>query len=670
MKQIALILLGLILYCPLAASEDGGTRSPFSLGAGSRDLALSGAAGARCQPTAAMYWNASRLATAQQYSLTAFRTRLFDDDASYQYFGLAVPTLDYGTFGLGVFYLGVSGIEGRDGSNLLLDSFDDSRTAVYLSYARHISGYAVGLTIYMEHHKLADYSASSSPGVNLALSRRFDFTAKRLSFIEAYVNARNVVKAGYKLVDETAEYPIGFEAGLSIGFKTLTQLNQRATLSLNIEKYDYVDPRLTAGLEYSINDMLHLRGGIRQSNPSAGAGIEYKGFSFDYALVERDMGSLHTFTLSSMFGSTIASRRKQRAQSREVEFQALMNQRMNNRNESLIQQLVDDGRNLLNSGNLSEAKTNFDRALFLARSSGQDTLQIAGLADETNARLDEILRLKRYNTYVDSATAAFDEGDYLSTKYFAGLALNEMSNSQEALSLRQAAADSLQNRFTREERIQRELLAADSLLSYGKISEAQLLLDQLYWEAPENTAVQMARNKAAFEKWKEQAQALYKSGKFNKAMAAVDSARNIFPGHKWCQLERSHIEKALGSLETQNVPIEVKTTVQLTPEMQKEIAALYNEGRDKFKQGQLAEAIARWERVEILAPDFQSVRNYLVNAYKFVGVDLYGQNKLDAAIETWRKAANLDPANPEIIDYINRTEAEITKLQELSYEAR
>jgi len=65
-----------------------------------------------------------------------------------------------------------------------------------------------------------------------------------------------------------------------------------------------------------------------------------------------------------------------------------------------------------------------------------------------------------------------------------------------------------------------------------------------------------------------------------------------------------------------------------------------------------------------------SVREYLVNAYKFQGVDLYGQNQLTQAVSTWQKAAALAPQNTEIVDYINRTEAEIKKLQELSYDAR
>jgi hypothetical protein len=62
------------------------------------------------------------------------------------------------------------------------------------------------------------------------------------------------------------------------------------------------------------------------------------------------------------------------------------------------------------------------------------------------------------------------------------------------------------------------------------------------------------------------------------------------------------------------------------------------------------------------------VRSYLVNAYRFVGIDLYSRSLYDQAVEVWKKAARLEPDNEEINGFIRRTETEIRKLQELSYE--
>ena len=108
--------------------------------------------------------------------------------------------------------------------------------------------------------------------------------------------------------------------------------------------------------------------------------------------------------------------------------------------------------------------------------------------------------------------------------------------------------------------------------------------------------------------------------------------------------------------------------MKLSPELRREVEDTYASGQRAFQAGELTQAIELWERVERLAPGFESVRAYLVNAYKFVGVELYGRDQLEQAVATWRKAAALEPNNPEIAGYIKRTETEISKLKELSYE--
>jgi cytochrome c-type biogenesis protein CcmH/NrfG len=102
--------------------------------------------------------------------------------------------------------------------------------------------------------------------------------------------------------------------------------------------------------------------------------------------------------------------------------------------------------------------------------------------------------------------------------------------------------------------------------------------------------------------------------------------------------------------------------------MRRQVDALYSSSRDAFEAGNLRTAITGWEQVEAMAPNYQSVREYLVTAYKFVGVEYYGQNKLAEAVEVWKAAQRLNPNNAEISEYIRRTESEIRKLKELSYE--
>ena len=116
----------------VALAGNGGTESPFSLGAGARALGLGTADLVYCHPSVAAYWNPAALALTERYSLEAFHSGLYDSDAGYQYFGFAVPTMDFGSFGIGIFRLGIDGIEKRDANNLYLGQISDSRLGLFL----------------------------------------------------------------------------------------------------------------------------------------------------------------------------------------------------------------------------------------------------------------------------------------------------------------------------------------------------------------------------------------------------------------------------------------------------------------------------------------------------------------------------------------------------------
>jgi tetratricopeptide (TPR) repeat protein len=141
----------------------------------------------------------------------------------------------------------------------------------------------------------------------------------------------------------------------------------------------------------------------------------------------------------------------------------------------------------------------------------------------------------------------------------------------------------------------------------------------------------------------------------------------LFPGHRWCLDLRAKCHATAQPVAT---PTVVSGTAPLSRELQKEVDAAYRTGQAAFTQGDLRGAVAGWETVERLAPGYQSVREYLVNSYKFLGVELYGQNRLPEALDVWRKAAVLAPGNAEIAAYVKRTENEIQKLKAMSYDAR
>ncbi|MBN1212019.1 MAG: hypothetical protein JXA92_05525 [candidate division Zixibacteria bacterium] len=664
------IAVTLLISGSILAGDDG-TRSPFNLGAGAADLSQGGANLAYSDTWTAPYWNPSRLARAERYSLGGFHSRLYDEGVAYQYLGLVIPTLDWGCFGLGVFRLSIDGIEKRDLNNIYIEDIEDSQMAFYIAYGRKVSGYDIGLAVNLEHHSLDSYSAVSSPGLTLSAGRTWPLNISRLRELALVINGRNILRPSMKLVEESISYPYAADLGASIKIYPHPDWDHEVILSVAATKVDYLDLRVALGIEYNFQNLLYLRGGLREEKASFGAGLRYKAISFDYALVDRDMGSLHMFSLVSAFGMPTGEKKIQRARRQEAEFNNIMNDHLKDHNRQMISDLVRQGDHSFEEGDLSGAGNYYDRALFLARNSEVDTAAIHQKADEVQKQLENIMRMQRYGQFMDSAQYKFDNEDYIAARYFANLATAEVPNSTQAQEILNRADRAIRAASSQEELVEKRLWQVDSLLNYGQLDRALTVIKTLVEFAPDHSGVRLARKRVEFERLREAAVTTYAREDLNGTLVILDSALALFPNHQWWLDFHVRVEKEMKKQRQVTVASdEIKPqAAPLSPEVKKEVEDAYRTAQDHFKKGNLAEAIKYWEQVERLAPDYQSVRDYLVNAYKYVGVELYSQNQLRDAIDVWKKASRINPANEEIIKYINRTENEIRKLEELSYES-
>jgi tetratricopeptide (TPR) repeat protein len=671
--MIKIVIAILMVICALgvaAWAQQGGTQSPFSLGAGARDLALGGADLAFPDAATAVYWNPAALARAEQVSLGAFHCRLYEPGVVYQYLGGAVPTMDLGGFGAGILRLGVSDIERRDANNLSLGEFDDSRLGMYFGYGRSVASYDLGAALTLEHQSLDSYSTTSSPGLNLAVSRRFRLGLGWMPQISAGLCGRNMVRPRIKLADQAVKLPSSLEAGISAEILPHPAWNQKLSLSAKITKVDMLHPRVAAGLEYSLQQMLHLRAGINHGGLSFGVGLAYRMISFDYALVDRDLGSLHTFSISSTLGMPMSQKRQVREAAREAEFNQLITSRLAGQNREMVSDLVARGKDLMQQGALEEASLALDRAVFLAWGGGQDTSDIYLAALEASRQIDETIRKRAFEAHMDSAWSKLSAGDYLGARYSAGLALEKFPESRAAQDLMEEIDLRVQQSANNQLLIESRLLLADSLISYGRFEEALAVARALEQIAGEDGRVTLVRKKAEFGSWSEVAELAFSRADYATARAAADSALSRFPNHPWGTRIISLIEQERIRSEIEPVRIPEEKPPSLSEDLLKEVDQTYRTGQRLFQEGNLQSAISQWERVEALAPNYKSVRQYLVNAYKFVGVQLYTQNRLEAAVEVWKKAARLDPDRTEISNYIRRTEREIARLREISYDHR
>jgi len=271
--------------------------------------------------------------------------------------------------------------------------------------------------------------------------------------------------------------------------------------------------------------------------------------------------------------------------------------------------------------------------------------------------------------YSDSAEARMAARDYLGARYFAELALARVPDSAGARDLLAGANSAIEQGSTEGLVFESRLRMADSLLSYGKYEEALAVARAIGDVAPENDRARLMVTKTEFNYWQDAARRAFSRGDLGRARGAVDSALVRFPGQPACVSLRSQIDREIEAVRSEARRVEAASPAPVGAAT-KDVEEAYRSGQGLFKSGHLADAVSQWEKVEALAPGYQSVRTYLVNAYKYLGVELYTQNHLQEAVDVWRKAAKLAPDSAEIANYIRRTEGEMARLKELSYERR
>ena len=655
--------------CSAVGSDfNGGTRSPLRFGVGARELSLGGAAIARCDASTAPFWNPARLAGVEYASFSGFYTQLFESDVTYQYVGIAIPTLDFGAFGMGIQRLGVSDIERRDADNLLTGHFSDNRLGVHLGYGRYWHTFQIGVSVGFEHHSLDTYSATSSPDVDMAAMKRLGSVSNWIRDVDIVFSASNVLGSSVELDQESISEPASYEAGLSTSLLSERSTKHHLELSTRLLKVDQTPVTASAGIEYSYSEMLSIRGGINDDNWSAGVGVRYHWFNLDYAVVDRDLGLLHMFAVTTTFGSSLSERLAKRAARRESEFQERMRHQLVQRNTETISALLSSGKTALEAEQLSTAVDDFDRALFLARNVGLDTTEIATLLANATKRRDDERRLTDHKNYLDSARTYLSGNDLLNARYYAGLAETAWPGSREAGDLLANINEQLRQSQERDALVKDQVRQIDSLLTYGRYDEAIARATSLQEMSPNDDVVAQLLKRARFQSLRDRGDRAFDAGNYQLTLNIIHEAEQLFPEHQWARALRDRVAQATKQKVAKKPAPPTKKEMAISESARDQAEEFYLLGQKAFERGDFEEAIANWERVELLAPNYQSVRTYLVQAYKYLGVEYYSDNNLDRALTVWRRAAELMPDNQEIASYIKRTEAEKAKIRELSYE--
>lgn len=314
-KSINILTLGrilLILMLPLhlATAQNGGVSSIFTdAGVGARALSLGSAFVAQADNPTAVYWNAAGLDFIGKRSASFFYSSL-GYGTTYNFIGLAYPTLAIGTFGVGWARIGTDDIKETEPDASLSSVGDYSINQFFVSYAKRIrKSVSIGGSVKLERpdFALGNNISDSGIGLDLGVIYRPEFDNVLMRDISLGVNLQNIIKPKVRLVDQSESSPTNFKIGLAKPFRFGEERNLFRLL-FDLNKSEDGDGTFHIGSEYVFRDQANLRVGFNDGQVAFGAGATYNNFHFDYNFGKYfdgvDFSSRHRFSVTIEFGKS------------------------------------------------------------------------------------------------------------------------------------------------------------------------------------------------------------------------------------------------------------------------------------------------------------------------------------------------------------------------------
>ncbi|HEX5132821.1 MAG TPA: hypothetical protein VFX92_10070, partial [Candidatus Krumholzibacteria bacterium] len=322
---VILALLALLAAPASSFAQDAGSRSIFSLGAGSRGMGLGSGFVSLADDASAVYWNPAALKNAGSTQFMAMYMPLYGDftGADYTYFGFVYPTLSAGAFGVGYARVGTTFDRYDEGSRPLGEgNYSESQLLFTYAFERQSGWFLGSLAMgasFKINRQIVDPYSSTAPGVDIGL-RWIPDAAKSLS---VGVNLQDIVGAQYKLDLESDKVDRTIMAGA--GWTRRFENGSALRLMLQYDLPEVADSRFHAGAEYAFSKFISLRAGYDNDIVTFGLGVGAFNYGLDYAFYSRDgAGSNQAVTFTARFGETLDEKRAEIAEQRAAEERALI----------------------------------------------------------------------------------------------------------------------------------------------------------------------------------------------------------------------------------------------------------------------------------------------------------------------------------------------------------
>ena len=320
---LAVAALALSLLPGAVRAQDKFAAEFLKIGVGARPLAMGGAFVSVADDGTAPYWNPAGLVQLTQREVVAMHASQFGGAVSHNFLDVVFPLGGEkpSAVALSVIYLSVDDI--RVTTDALVGTDPDGNPILDESRIRSESAYDLGL--------LLSYGRAFSPtlswGVNLKLIRQSLVDAGASFGVGADLaflwRPSDRVTAGARFADITTTQ-IYWDSGnrevvgrsLTLGGSTLIpveflqgSLRPAVDVVLAFEEIESaqfgsgsISGDVLLGGEYWFRDVFALRAGADAGDFTAGAGVRYKGFGFDYAyLAHEELEATHRVSAGYRF---------------------------------------------------------------------------------------------------------------------------------------------------------------------------------------------------------------------------------------------------------------------------------------------------------------------------------------------------------------------------------
>ncbi|MBA7475148.1 hypothetical protein ES707_10514 [subsurface metagenome] len=275
---LLLLLTSYFLLLTFGFAQDGGIPGALlNYGMSPRTIAMGKAFTGLADDQEAAYYNPAGLTQLLSHNIKTSYLPAYG--AQLGYFGYALPTRKFGSFGFSMIYLGSNDIDSRDANGNYLGTFGVTQNCFTFSYAfQPFKPIGFGANLKLMTSKVAQYGTLGMGGdLGLFLFPRGKFTFG--------ITCQNLFGPKLKHNNETDEVPITLRSG--VGLKLY---QDRITIAVDLVKtmLEYTSPEYHVGMEFiPVYPTLVLRGGVDRNCVSFGVGVnkDWNKFSLgiDYA---------------------------------------------------------------------------------------------------------------------------------------------------------------------------------------------------------------------------------------------------------------------------------------------------------------------------------------------------------------------------------------------------